>query len=226
MRTFSFLCVCICFSGSLAKAVEHPILRNERPTLLNTRDPRPDILPRPFYDNHTEYRSQYNRPRFFTGWLAYEMSRTSQEAMVWKENYCSGNYDQHHMPAVYKTYYYPKPWEALNVGARPDYASVKPKTQRVPGATQSEAEALTLIEESNRKPKTRDTENASDDTSAKDNTDARADDKASESETPDANQVEVKKPEVVPSPSDKSSSRPTSKKSRPVTLKPSLQKVS
>ena len=109
----------------------------ERPTLINTRDPRPDILPRPFYDNHSEYRAQYNRPRFLTGWLAYEVSRTSQEAMVWKENYCAGNYDQHHMPPVYKTYYYPKPWEALDVGARPGFATAVPKTQRVPALTES-----------------------------------------------------------------------------------------
>jgi hypothetical protein len=130
MRTFNILCVCVCLSGTLAQAAE-------RPTLINTRDPRPDILPRPFYDNHTEYRAQYNRPRFFSGWLAYEVSRTSQEAMVWRENYCAGNYDQHHMPAVCKRYDYPKPWEALDVGARPDFASAKPITQRVPGLTES-----------------------------------------------------------------------------------------
>ncbi len=132
MRTFSLLCVSLCVVlGSFASAAE-------RPTLLKTCDPRPDILPRPFYDNHTEYRAQYNRPRKVTGWLAYNMSRTSQEAMVWQENYCAGNYDQHHMPPVYKRYNYPKPWEALNVGARPDFADAQPATARVPSLTATE----------------------------------------------------------------------------------------
>lgn len=93
----------------------------ERPTLVHTNDPRPDILPRPFYENSTEYRAQYNRPRFLGGWVAYNISRTSQEAMSWQENYCAGNYDRHHMPPMCKTYYYPKPWEVLQTGARPDH---------------------------------------------------------------------------------------------------------
>jgi hypothetical protein len=130
MRTFNWIGVGICvLVGSIASAAE-------RPTLLKTNDPRPDILPRPFYDHHTEYRARYNRPRFVTGLLAYEMSRTSLEAMVWKENYCAGTYDEHHTPPVYKRYNYPKPWEALNVGARPDFARAMPKTQRVPAASE------------------------------------------------------------------------------------------
>ncbi len=132
MRTLNLVCFSVCMlAGSYLSSAE-------RPTLLKTCDPRPDILPRPFYDNHTDYRAQYNRPRFTTGWLAYKVSRTSQEAMVWQENYCAGNYDQHHMPPVYKRYMYPKPWEALNVGARPDFASAKPALERVPGPTATE----------------------------------------------------------------------------------------
>ena len=107
MRALCLFCVGVSvLIGSTGMAAE-------RPTLIKTCDPRPDILPRPFYDNHTEYRAQYNRPRYTMGWLAYHTSRTSLEAMVWQENYCAGNYDQHHMPPVYKRYNYPKPWEAL-----------------------------------------------------------------------------------------------------------------
>ncbi len=106
----------------------------ERPTLVHTNDPRPDILPHPFYENHTEYRARYNRPRFIGGWIAYNVSRTSQEAMSWKENYCAGNYDKHHMPPMYKTYYYPKPWEVLLTGARPDFANAKAKTLSNPAS--------------------------------------------------------------------------------------------
>ena len=210
MRTSNFFCVCICLAASLSHAAE-------RPTLLKTCDPRPDILPRPFYDNHTEYRAQYNRPRFYTGWLAYEVSRTSQEAMVWKENYCAGNYIQHHMPPIYKTYNYPKPWEALNVGARPDFASAKPKTERVPAATASEGDEATSQSESIRKPNAEDNDEAT-------TTKASEDDKSGVKS--DAQDAEDKSREVVPSPSDKTSSRPTSLKPRLVKPKPSLRKAS
>ncbi len=190
MRTFNLLCVCICFVGPLSQAAE-------RPTLIKTNDPRPDILPRPFYDNHVEYRARYNRPRFIGGLLAYEVSRTSQEAMVWKENYCAGNYDQHHTPPVYKSYYYPKPWEVLTVGARPNFASSKPAMQRVPGPTTSEE-----IDEA---------EDIAKEASSKSEADVKSSERADE-----AGQSDVKgginlKGEVVPSPSDKTSSRATSK---------------
>ncbi len=105
-------------------------LASERPTLNHTADPRPDILPRPLYYAHTEYRRAYNRPRFTTGWLADKISPTSQEAMVWQENVQAGRYAGKHCPPVYKTYYYQKPWEALQTGPRPDYA--KPASQNRP----------------------------------------------------------------------------------------------
>lgn len=195
MRTFNFLCVCICLTGSISQAAE-------RPTLLKTCDPRPDILPRPFYDNHTEYRAQYNRPRFYTGWLAYEVSRTSQEGMVWHENYCAGNYDRHHLPPVCKTYYYPKPWEVLAVGARPDFASAKPKAQRVPAST------LTEEEDKNNEQADKDTE-------------LNSSDKTPEGDTSEVKKSDEPKREVVPSPSDKTSSRANPSKPRPVTTKSS-----
>ncbi len=196
MRTFNFLCVCVCLCGSLAQAAE-------RPTLINTRDPRPDILPRPFYDNHTEYRAQYNRPRFLTGWLAYEVSRTSQEAMVWKENYCAGNYDQHHMPPVYKTYYYPKPWEALDVGARPGFATAAPKTQRVPALIEGRGDEKSSQDESIRKPKT----------------------ESNNGEKPADGGQAVEK-EVVPSPSDNAAGKPISTRTQLQSPKTSLRKSS
>lgn len=94
---------------------------SERPTLNpQTNDPRPDILAHPFYDSRPEYRREYNRPRYWSGKLAYHMSRTSQEAMAWQENYCAGNYACPDMAPLCKHFYYPKPWEGLNTGARPD----------------------------------------------------------------------------------------------------------
>ena len=191
MRTFNFFCVCVCLSGSLAQAAE-------RPTLSNTCDPRPDILPLPFYDNHTEYRAQYHRPHCLTGWLAYELSRTSQEAMVWKENYCAGNYDQHHLPPVYKRYNYLKPWEALDVGARPGFVATNLKAQRVPALAESRGAEETSQEGSSRKPKAN---------NGKAVDDGEAVDK-----------------EVVPSPSDNATGKPTSTKSRTPSPNTSLRK--
>lgn len=93
----------------------------ERPTLNHTGDPRPDILPHPFYYAHTEYRREYNRPRDISGWIANKIAPSSLEAMVWNENVQAGNYDEKHMPPMYKRYCYPKPWEVLNTGPRPDF---------------------------------------------------------------------------------------------------------
>ncbi len=113
----------------------------ERPTLNHTCDPRPDILPHPFYYAHTEYRREYNRPRDLSGWIAHKIAPSSQEAMVWCENVQAGNYDQKHMPPMYKSYYYPKPWEVLQTGARPDYAkTTAASSRRSPVAQPSSAD--------------------------------------------------------------------------------------
>ena len=94
----------------------------ERPTFNHdTCDPRPDILPYWIHNSIPEYRLRYNRPRFLTGYIAHKISPTSQEAMVWKENVAAGSYKKPHMPPRYKRYFAPKPWEALQTGARPDF---------------------------------------------------------------------------------------------------------
>ena len=109
----------------------------ERPTLNHTGDPRPDILPHPFYDAHTEYRRAYNRPRDIPGWITHKIAPESLEAMVWCENVQAGNYERKHMPPMCKTYYYPKPWEAMLTGARPDFAKQTQATSRRTPATPS-----------------------------------------------------------------------------------------
>jgi hypothetical protein len=109
----------------------------ERPTLVHTCDPRPDIIPRPFYDSALEYRAVYNRPRYLIGKLAWYTSRTSQEAMVWEENYCAGNYECKDMPPVFKRYMYPKPWEILNTGPRVD-PQQKPSIDRPEPAVEAD----------------------------------------------------------------------------------------
>ncbi len=109
----------------------------ERPTFQVTCDPRPDILPYHLYYSHTEYRRVYNRPRYHAGWIAHKISATSQEAMVWCENLQAGNYDEKHMPPMYKRYFAPKPWEVLQTGPRPDFPKPKAELLRQPTASSS-----------------------------------------------------------------------------------------
>ncbi len=110
----------------------------ERPTFNHTADPRPNILPDWIYNHHEPYRLQYNRPTYHVGKaMYYVISPTSQEALSWKENLDEGRYNGHHCPPVYKGYYYPKPWEVLNTGPRPTFATpqsvnVQPVPNQVP----------------------------------------------------------------------------------------------
>lgn len=83
-------------------------------------DQRPDLLPHPLYNNWVPYRSIYHRPRFVGGYLAYKMEPTSQEAMSWRDNYCAGVYPTK-CPTAIPKYFYPKPWEALDVGPRKNF---------------------------------------------------------------------------------------------------------
>lgn len=95
----------------------------ERPTLNHTEDPRPNILPDWIFNHHVPYRQRYNRPTYYGGKIAYHISPTSQEAMAWEENLEIGKYDGHHCPPLVKGYFYPKPWESLNTGPRPNTTS-------------------------------------------------------------------------------------------------------
>ena len=83
----------------------------------------------PYYDlipplgNHLplSYRRKYNRPRKTLGKMAYYFAPSSQEAMAWHNAQHRGYYE-HHRPRMVTHYFYPKPWEALRTGARPETA--------------------------------------------------------------------------------------------------------
>ena len=104
----------------------------ERPTLNHTADPRPNILPDWIYNHHVPYRLRYNRPTYHGGKIAYHIAPSSQEAMAWEENLERGRYDGHHCPPLYKRYFYPKPWEALNTGPRPTFVTREGAFQPMP----------------------------------------------------------------------------------------------
>ncbi len=64
------------------------------------------------------HRRAYNRPTYWGGKIAYWIEPTSQEAMAW-HNAEHRNAYKNHRPRIEVHYFYPKPWEALKVGARP-----------------------------------------------------------------------------------------------------------
>jgi hypothetical protein len=94
---------------------------------FNPANPRPDILPRNFYNAWVPYRKEYNRPTYFGGHVAAIIEPTSQEAMSWCEHKANGNYECKR-PGYIPHYNYPKPWEVMAIEARPNAALV-PQTK-------------------------------------------------------------------------------------------------
>ena len=64
------------------------------------------------------YRRVYNRPTNLGGKIAYWIAPTSQEAMAWHRAKHRGAYARH-LPRQEQYYFYPKPWESLQIGPRP-----------------------------------------------------------------------------------------------------------
>ncbi len=64
------------------------------------------------------YRRRYNRPTNLGGRIAYYIAPSSQEAMRWHIASHQGQYKRD-SPRMVAHYFYPKPWEAIRVGARP-----------------------------------------------------------------------------------------------------------
>jgi len=99
----------------------HPIVRPAT---------RPDFLPHPIYDNWVPYRAEYNRPRPIVGKMVYHIEPTSQEAHAWHRAKHNREYARH-AGWVVPRYYFPKPWEVLPTGPRPD-PSAEPTPDPVP----------------------------------------------------------------------------------------------
>jgi hypothetical protein len=64
------------------------------------------------------YRREFNRPRNLGGKIAYHIAPSSQEAMAWHHATHKGYY-KHDKPRMVTYYFTPKPWEMLQIGARP-----------------------------------------------------------------------------------------------------------
>ncbi len=73
------------------------------------------------------HRRRYNRPSKVGGWLAYVFEPSSQEAMTWHAAAHRGNYKKK-TPRTEMRYFYPKPWEALQIGPRIPDGDLVPAT--------------------------------------------------------------------------------------------------
>lgn len=80
------------------------------------------------------YRRRYNRPSHIGGYLAYVFAPSSQEAMTWHAATHRGNYKKK-SPRTEMRYFYPKPWEALQVGPRVALDSEQPLNVQEPTAS-------------------------------------------------------------------------------------------
>lgn len=93
--------------------------------------PRIDPIPPLGNQLPESYRRKYNRPTYVGGKIAAKIAPSSQEAMAFHRAECLGLYDnngikgfvngKHCPPRRFEQhYFYPKPWEVLAVGPRPD----------------------------------------------------------------------------------------------------------
>ncbi len=109
MRWFAFPIVLLAAASVLP--AQHPDRRNQpvrQP--IDLIGPLGNRLP-------PSYRRTYNRPTYIGGKIAYWIAPSSQEAMAWQAAYRSGAYREH-APRLERHFFFPKPWEALQVGPR------------------------------------------------------------------------------------------------------------
>lgn len=129
MRWFAFPIVLLAATSVLP--AQHPDRRNHpvrQP--IDLIGPLGNRLP-------PSYRRTYNRPTYIGGKIAYWIAPSSQEAMAWQAAYRSGAY-RDHAPRLERHYFFPKPWEAMQVGPRDSTQS----QSRDSGETPTPAEEL------------------------------------------------------------------------------------
>lgn len=89
------------------------------------------------------HRRTYNRPTYWGGKIAYHIAPTSQEAMAWHRAEHAGAYESPKKDLrLEQHYFYPKPWQALNVGPRRSKTISADAAASSAGATESLAEPV------------------------------------------------------------------------------------
>ncbi|TWT93696.1 hypothetical protein [Neorhodopirellula pilleata] len=125
---FSFLVTC---PGVATVHAAWPLSHTSWPWTPFEGTPRIDPIPPLGTRLPESYRRQYNRPSYIGGKIAAKIAPSSQEAMAFHRAESLGLYDDNgvkgfvngkHCPPrrVEQHYFYPKPWEVLAVGPRPD----------------------------------------------------------------------------------------------------------
>lgn len=109
-------------STTLVMCVSIPALAHHPDKENQPVHPRIDVIPPLGNSLPMSYRRKYNRPSKWMGKIAYHIAPSSQEAMAWHRATHRGYY-KNHSPRMVTHYFYPKPWEALRIGARPDTTS-------------------------------------------------------------------------------------------------------
>jgi hypothetical protein len=127
----------------------HATARAHHPDRENQRvHPRIDLIGPLGTRLPPSYRRVYNRPTYLGGHIAYLIAPSSQEAMAW-HNAANRGYYKNHRPRMEMQYFYPKPWEALKIGARrptvPGTTEEPLEYEFSPGFEQESTEAAELI---------------------------------------------------------------------------------
>jgi len=111
MRWFTVAALIFCLSTTLF--AHHPDKENHRV------HPRIDLIGPLGTWLPPSYRRRYNRPSNVAGKISYYIAPSSLEAMSWHAATHRNAYKDH-KPRTVMHYFYPKPWQALQIGPRPN----------------------------------------------------------------------------------------------------------
>ena len=124
MRWFTIATLISCLSTTLF--AHHPDKENYRV------HPRYDLIGPLGTWLPPSYRRQFNRPRNVSGKISYYIAPSSLEAMSWHAATHRNAYKDH-KPRTVMHYFYPKPWQAMQTGPRPNILGMSDVDQ-VPSA--------------------------------------------------------------------------------------------
>jgi hypothetical protein len=116
MRWFTVAALSACLVSTLQ--AHHPDKEHQRV------HPRIDLIPPLGTMLPPGYRRRFNRPTKIGGRIAYYIAPSSQEAMAWHDATHRRAYKDHR-PRLEMHYFYPKPWEALKIGSRPETTNMQ-----------------------------------------------------------------------------------------------------
>jgi hypothetical protein len=124
MRWFTVATLIACLSSTLF--ADHPDKENY------PVHPRIDLIGPLGNWLPPSYRRRYNRPSNIAGKISYYIAPSSLEAMSWHASKHRNAYKDH-KPRTVMHYFYPKPWDAIQIGSRVDTVNMT-KIDKTPSA--------------------------------------------------------------------------------------------